>query len=317
MDVFEPFTTPELYEVEIIHPLGLTVTVRSLPSVKGSEYRGFLRTGWTVKSTLDVRDSGEVWARIVESEDAPETEGYYFALVYPNLVGKLKVFGEWDLITDTPPEQLGEFPRYSVVEDWKSPFRGYKVRSTAKPGTPAIQPTSSTENNWPQTDFARFPLKWQNFAKDLLCMQRYSKVFAKLTKEQKNYINSKFKDMYAGNKAFTNTHGIETNSPRIESLVCMGNDVYEIARTTATAGKYRGKVMIMLYSFDMNDEPPVVTLETLRDPRVQYAKVVYQPKEGALQGYLGNFPHLEGLPVPFPFLTSGRHWIPLQELEGE
>lgn len=311
MTLFETFTTQDLYEVEIRHPLGLTVTVRSVPAVKGSEYRGFLRSGWTVKATIDQRENGEIWARIVESIDAPDTEGYYFALVYPNTLGTLKVFGEYNLAPEGPAEEPAQFPRHYVKPDWETVRWGFKVRPTVSKGTPAIMPTSSTENNWPQTDFCRFPLKWQNFWKDLLCMRKYGKVFTQLTRDQKNYITGKFKDLAAGNKFMTNKHGIETNDPRYESLITCGNYVYEIARTTATAGRHKGKVMVMLYSFDVNDDPPVVTPDTLRDPRVQIAKIVYQGQ------YLGNFPHLDGLEVPVPFLTNGRRWYPLEELRAE
>jgi hypothetical protein len=313
-----------IYEVTIIHPLRLTVTVRDVPAVEKSIIRGFLRTGWTIKATLDFRENGQVWGRIVECPDSPSTEGYYFALVYPSMTGALKTFGIWNLLdSEIPTPDPIDLPRYYVLEDWNSARWNYKVRDTAHPGTPAIMPVSSTENNWPQTDFCGVPVKWLNFWRNLLSMQMYGLLYIKpdgkteLIREQYNLITSKFKDLAAGNKAFMNGHGLETANPRFESLITCGNYVYELSRLTATGGKYKGKTMIMLLSFDVNDDPPPVTKETLKDPRVQWAKIVNQPKVPGQEGYLTNFPHLNTKPVPVPFLTSGRHWYPLSELRPE
>jgi hypothetical protein len=309
----EPFTTPLKYEVKVKHPFLGSVTVRSAAATNAPEI-GRLRTGDTLTCTLDFMDGGIIWATIVDFEREPTYQYGYFALAYPSLLGKIKEFGTYELAEGAPAEDPVELPRHYVLPDWESPLRGFKVRSTAKPGTPAIQPVSSTENNWKQTDFARWPKRWQLFAKDLLCMQKFGRNYPQLSKADKAYIDSKFKDLYAGNKAFTNTHGIETNDPRFESLITCGNYVYEVTRIQSTAGKMKGKWMVMLYSFDINDEPPVVTKDTLKDPRVQFAKIVNQPKQGAPKGYLTNFPHLGGLEVPVPFLTNGRRWYPLEEL---
>ena len=316
----EPFTTPPVYEVTISHPLKNfgSVTVRSASDAFAPEI-GRLAHSEKLLCTLDFLEGGTIWATIVEFERKPEYQHGHFALAYPNLVGNIKTFGTYDLYNaENPPEDPPTtMRRHYVLEDWLSRDRGYKVRVTANPGTPAIMPVSSTENNWKQTDFARFPLKWQKFAKDLMCMKRFKTVYANLAKVDKNYIDSKFKDLYAGNKFITNYHGVETADPRYESLIMCGNYVYEVTRTIATAGKMRGRVMIALYSFDVNDEPPVVTMNTLKDPRVQYAKVINKPKVPGQLGYLTRFPHLSGDDVPFPFLTSGRHWYPLEELSDE
>lgn len=311
----EPFTQPKIYEVVIKHPLGKlgTVTARSAASAAGPEV-GRLRTGNTLIASLDFIEGGEIWATIIDFPDNRAYNGAHFALAYPNTFGKIKEFGTWELVNDTiPDEPQTELPRYYVKEDWDTVRWNFKVRNTAP--NPAIMPTSSTENNWPQTDFCKFPVKWQNFWKNLLAMQKYGKLFidakgkTQLTKDQYNFIASKWKDLTSSIKAYNNGHGTETTDPRFESLITCGNYVYEVTRTTCTAGRHKGKTMILLYSFDVNDEPPAVTKETLNDPRVQFAKIVYPGK------YLSNFSHLGlGVAVPVPFLTNGRRFYPLEEL---
>jgi len=107
-------TPNPIYEVVINHPDGNTgtVTVRSLPSVAGSEWRGVLRNKQFFKATVETKTDGNVWARITECLSNPSVEGYYCALKY----GK-DTFATWKLApppTDRPP-------LYLILADWYLP----------------------------------------------------------------------------------------------------------------------------------------------------------------------------------------------------
>lgn len=315
--------TPEpIYEVVITHPKGKTVTARALPVVGEDDYRGALPNGTTFTATLTERDNGEVWAGIVNCEDVPLTEGYHAALRYPNAQGRMVTFATWKKVGDpTEPEPVPILPRYYVKPDHENRYKwNYTLRETANPGTAAILPVSSTESNYPQTDYAKLDQKWLNFWKDLLAMQLYGRVMAKLTKTEANKINSAFKDLTSSIKAYTNGHGTEGPKPAMESLITMDNYVYEVARAKSTGRKTRNAIMIALYSFDASETPPVVTKETLKDPRVQYAKIINKPRVEGQLPYFTNFTHLgkdtQGnvIPVPVPFITTGRKWVPEEDL---
>lgn len=201
-----------------------------------------------------------------------------------------------------------------VKPDWQTRRWGYKVRGAVN--NPAIFPTSATPESWPETDFCKIPERWLDFWKDLLAMQKYRKVMARLDSSERNFILTAFKSITSEDKAFNNGHAGTGPDPRQESLICAGNWVYILdrkdrVRTNAkdASGWNWGRIdMVQLYSFLVDDEPPAVTKATLRDPRVQTATVAYN-------GYLGNFPQLKGVPVLFPFLTSSYHWYPVMELK--
>lgn len=107
--------TPELYEAVIIHPKGRTVTVRALPAVGNSDYRGELRSGTKLTATLDFRDNGDVWARIVTCEVNPSTEGYYCALHYRGVR-----FANWYKKVEHPTGERP--PLYFILPDYEINF---------------------------------------------------------------------------------------------------------------------------------------------------------------------------------------------------
>jgi len=111
------FAQDPIYEIVIAHPRGNegTVTVRSVPSVSGSEYRGFLRNKTGLKGTLDFRPNGDIWARITECLTNPSVEGYYCALKYSG-----KVFATYKL--ENSPTPTGRPPLYFVKHDYEIGF---------------------------------------------------------------------------------------------------------------------------------------------------------------------------------------------------
>lgn len=223
------------------------------------------------------------------------------------------VFGGKKFVEEGQKPTLN-LPRMWVKPDWETRRWGYKVRGAVN--NPAVMPVSSRPENWPETDFAKMPPAWVEFWKDLLAMQKYGRVMKDLDKLQKNFILTAFNDVGSSDKAFHNGHAANGPDPRQESLICAGNWVYILdrknnVRTRAkdADGKNWGKIdMVKLYSFLTSETPPVVTMATLSDPRVQRATT-------ANRGWLGNFPQLKGVPVLFPFLTSTYHWYPVEELQ--
>lgn len=197
-------------------------------------------------------------------------------------------------------------PRWYVKPDWETERWGYKPRPVTP--DPAVFPVSLDPAEWPQTDFCPLTVEWQVFWRNLMAMAKYQQIFSQLSSEQKNFIQTAFNVVTSSDRAFDNSNGTDTDHPKQESLICAGNYVYELERKRVYIRSLkRYDNMVNLYSFDCNDAPPPVTLATLSDPRVQIAKIVYN-------GYLGEFTMLKGVPVPFPFLTNGRHWYPEWEL---
>jgi len=210
-------------------------------------------------------------------------------------------------------EQRPTLPRAWVKPDWETRRWNYKQRGTGN--MPAIFPTSAEPENWPETDFCKMPVRWVEFWKDLLAMQKYGLVMKQLTPVQRNFILTAFNDIGSNDKFLNNNHAANGPDPRQESLICAGNWVYILDRTEVRTkakdenGKNWGKIeMVKLYSFLTSDNPPPVTKQTLHDPRVQTATIAYK-------GYLGNFTQLKGVPVVFPFLTNGYRWYPSLELK--
>ena len=220
------------------------------------------------------------------------------------------------ILRAAPSDGTDGLAKYYVLPDWETQRWGYAVRPVAP--APAVFPLSSDPNTWPDTIYCQLSERWQYFWVDLLAMAKYGKIFSKLNSTQRGYILKAFKGLtgskafianYKGTDIYHNYPGrenIDKPDPQMESLMCCGNYLYS---DTAPLKNSKGKMMVKVLTFKYYETPPVVTGDILRDPRVHIAKTVRTNKT------LGGFPHLDGVPVPFPLLTRGPAWYPLAEMK--
>lgn len=220
------------------------------------------------------------------------------------------------ILRAAPVDETGGLAKYYVLPDWETQRWGHNVRPVAP--APAVFPLSSTPDGWPDSTYCPLNERWQYFWVDLLAMAKYGKILASLSKTQAGYILKAFKGLtgskafitnYKGTDKYRNYPGRENTTmpdPQMESLMCCGNYVYSDA---ALVKNSKGKMMVNVMTFKYYETPPVVTADTLKDPRVHIARTVRTNKT------LGNFPHLGGVPVPFPLLTRGPAWYPLAEMK--
>lgn len=197
---------------------------------------------------------------------------------------------------------------------------------------PAIFPISVTPEAWEQTDFCVFNKEWQLCHADLLSMQMYGKLLPALTPTQRQIIVNVFQKLTQSDRAYNNNNGtdkkncyVTTNGVPIirgeeakwESLITAGNKVRILEKKTALFGRNTGLEFGRIHSFYSYEKPPIVTVELLSDPRVQYAKNINPAPIGG-EPYLTNFHYGEwpvGMPMPVPILTSGPRWYDMRELQ--
>src|SRR5262245_51099264 len=211
-----------------------------------------------------------------------------------------------------PPEWWRDQPEYYALPDCENPWWGKKPRKAAP--APAIMFTSSSPDNYPDTTYAPYTPEWQLFDKRLLSLKKHGKLYDDLTPALRGIIDGKFKDLYAGNKAWTDRHGVESANPMRESLISLGYSYRKIGEARARGGRWNGESMkgtdmIRLLSFIASEGPPDLTryadpMKILQDPRVFMAKTIRK------DCVTGNFPHLDGQAVPVAFITSGAAWVP-------
>jgi hypothetical protein len=178
-------------------------------------------------------------------------------------------------------------------------------------GTPAVFRTGDFEDHKSFTR-TRFTREYQFMAADLLALRKYGKRYLELVGTQRDDIIRAFNSLYDQDTAFTNFKGVDNcnnyltgsdrdEDPRIDPLICAGS-VVEVLQVATNS---KGVQMARLNSYRA---PAVVTLA---DRRVLRATIIYKS-----DGHLGEFPQLNGLAVPYPFISSHDVWYPLQDLQA-
>jgi len=156
-----------------------------------------------------------------------------------------------------------------------------------------------------------FGKEYQFMAADLLALRKYGVTYGFLAGDARNHIRTAFNGLYPKGRAFNNGAGVDDcnnyitgeinrgEDPRIDPLICAGDTV----RVLETRTNSRGIVMGLLQSF----RSPAVA--SLNDVRVLRATIINE------RGELRNFPQLDGIQVPYPYISSQDVWYPLDDLE--
>lgn len=208
---------------------------------------------------------------------------------------------------------------YRVLKDGESPWRRANPRPGPARGVPAVVPTSPDKNKWPDTSRCKLleaqQLTWAN----CLSFSKYGKPFAELKKgsPERAYIISKFKGLTGGDKFFTDHHGSENSDNYIsgqmtgqamqqESKVIADDIVYS---AWAEEKNNKGKNMVRIVTFDVDEPVPAFTIDLLDHPAVIEAKIIYPGDR------MAPFDQLDGAPVLVPLFTQGQAWMPASELQ--
>jgi hypothetical protein len=188
------------------------------------------------------------------------------------------------------------------------------VRKSAP--APAVMNTGDIDDhkNWRWADMTEAV---QYFWVDLLSIFLHSKLFRDLDKTRRNAIITDFKGMTLSDKFVTNDKGTDKfrnyitgenkdkENPRQAPLVCVDDWVRVLQEKTNRYDVLMGQ----LDSFLVSEPFPIVTKDLLKDPRVLWATII--TKEGTIR----NFPQLDGIPVPYPYITVEHWWYPMADLE--
>lgn len=67
--------------------------------------------------------------------------------------------------------------------------------------------------------------------------------------------------------------------------------------------------MVLIHSFPSGSPLPIVSPDTLMDPRVLWATIIYG------NGSVGPFPQLQGLSVPYALITREPYFYPADGLD--
>jgi len=202
-----------------------------------------------------------------------------------------------------------QFTLYQIDEP-----NSYGVRGSAP--APAVMNTGEIDNNryWTWSDLTR---ERQFFWADLLSMQVYGLLYADLNTTQRNRIITAFKGLTLSNKFLTNDRGTDKyhnyltgenanqEDPRVAPLICCDDWV----QVRGTGINKHGVPMAQLQGFVLGDPLPSVTPDLLKDPRVLWATIITET------GEIRNFPQLDGLPVPYPYMTGRDWWYQLEDLQ--
>lgn len=206
---------------------------------------------------------------------------------------------------------------WGVLPDGQNPEWGMKPRAAAP--DPAVNRTGGLDDYKGTMRRSSFLAAWQWFDLDLLALAMHGKVYRDLTREQRGFILSKFKSIYAGNAAFTNRAGVDKfncypcgetrrgEDPKIDPLICAykpgsprgGLQVLEVRTNN------KGVQMARINGFRWNSTPPA---PDLNDPRVGWATVI------EADGGVSNFGHLGGEPVPYAIIQFESCWYPRRGL---
>lgn len=218
--------------------------------------------------------------------------------------------------TPVPPGNPGEKKRYFVLHDWQSGTQNppYTVREVAP--DPEVNRVGFFDDHKSHNK-VRMTRPIQMFCADLMAMQRYGKLFAQCSASERRYITAKFTALYGPQTAFANRppdnptanyvagENLQDEPPRLAPLICGGNTVWG---EPAGRNKY-GRDMVRLYSFVEGQALPPVTYALLFDPRILWATAIY----GLEKVY--PFEQLNGLSVPYPFITKEVYFYPADGLE--
>jgi hypothetical protein len=229
------------------------------------------------------------------------------------LTRKISVYSDGSITvanTPQPSRMLAIMKRDQYTYYWN-----FKVRSVAP--NPAVFRTGHMTD---YRNFSRSNLtkQVQFFWADCLAMQKYGKLYAALTGDQKKSIQQAFSGMSRGNAFLTNGAGTDTKNnyvtgeanrgedPKIDPLIC-GGSIVEILELKPNS---QGLIMARLNTFRAGQALPVVTADLLNnDPRILSATIINK------DGELSNFPQLAGMRNPYPYVSAHDVWFPMRDLE--
>ena len=212
-----------------------------------------------------------------------------------------------------PVSEPGRRDFRRVKADQFSSSWDFQVRDVAP--NPAVNRTGELDGpqNFVRSNLTR---QWQFFWADLLSMKMYGKLFSATAGAEEDFIIRKFSALSHSDKFLTNFAGTDIrnnyltdemrgNDPKVDPLICAGS-IVEVMEERNNRFSVR---MCRLRSFLANDTPPIVTPDLLEnDARVLRATVI------GVAGNLYPFPHLEGLDVPYPYISSHDCWFPAEDL---
>lgn len=215
-----------------------------------------------------------------------------------------------------PPAPVENWKRYFVKHDWESGVSN--PPNTVRNSAPAPEVFRVGEMDAFESHVkVRFTKPLQFFLADLIAMKCYGVVWQQCTAAQQNYVVKKAtalmgpslflfnRSKFAKVANYLTGENLTFDPPMMAALLCGGNTVWGIP-----AGKNKfGREMVLLHSFSPREPLPSVSAETLLDPRVLWATNIYE------EGSVGPFPQLQGLSVPYPFITFEPYYFPADGLE--
>lgn len=219
-----------------------------------------------------------------------------------------------------PPPVSGEWGRYQVLHDLKSPLTENHAPYSARilppntKGAPEVNRIGSFRDHTSQNKVPLTPSR-QFFWAGLLAVQVYGKTYDDCNPAEQKYIGKRLGALMGHKLAFTNSsqdganyvakENLDRPHLSMAALICGGCTIW--AKPAGTNNK--GVEMALIYSFLANDPLPAVMPLLLFHPRVLWATNVFSG------GSVDPFGHLRGLSVPYPLFTAEPYYYPLAGLE--
>ena len=213
---------------------------------------------------------------------------------------------------------------------WDFDIRWNNLTEKGK-GTPCVFRVGRKDTAKPYEELSVNPIrmteKIQCFAADLLSFQKFGRAFDDLIKEEQDYIASRFTGLYGNNLAYCNGQGFNNpGDPRAnfikrDDLKCELPKMFAlIDGTDSFSGVVDGKY-VHLDSWLENDIPTNYDYTILDDPRVAWCTIIRPTVPDLVGGFsVYQFPQLDGIPVPRPFITKEpvSYWLDeMQQYQGE
>ena len=163
---------------------------------------------------------------------------------------------------------------------------------------------------------------WQRYWADLFSLSRFDKLYGELSTSEKGIINTAFKSVTKGNRAFTNRRGWDDGyadyingvnlgaDPMEQETINCGGNVVELLSDIVHLG---GKDVYQVGTLDGNQPPPdplVINHKTA--PWLVFKATIsrregFDPRTGkwAREDIVIPFDQLQGHDVPIPFMGQG------------
>lgn len=160
-------------------------------------------------------------------------------------------------------------------------------------------------------------IQWQWFSFSLFATSAYNKAISLLTKEEFDFLVSRWSALYAGDIAFTNGSGTDKYRNYILDTN-QGKPDFAYDKIRACGGAYltgedwingQGEAVLRVDTFDGNGNPPdISTINLYNDSRIFFADIIGD------KGNVYRFPHLEGTGSPTPLVN---HDVPVPIISAE